>query len=46
MMRVAKAALGPTITRRNGDAGDNAERYDARAEIAGWDKRNFADDSW
>src|SRR3954453_18761361 len=35
-----------TITRRNGDSGDNAERYDARAEIAGWDTASFDDASW
>ena len=35
-----------TITRRNGDSGDNAERYDARAEIAGWDTASFDDAAW
>ena len=35
-----------TITRRNGDSGDNAERYDARAEIAGWDTAAFDDSNW
>ena len=29
--------------RRNGDSGDNAERYDARGEIAGWDTVGFDD---
>ena len=28
-----------TITRRNGDSGDNAERYDARAEIPAGTRR-------
>ena len=35
-----------TISRRNGDSGDNAERYDARAEIPGWDGASFDDASW
>src|SRR5204862_2867768 len=35
-----------TITPRNGDSGDNAERYDARAEIPGWDTASFDDANW
>src|SRR4051812_19420744 len=35
-----------TITRRNGDSGDNAERYDARGEIPGWDTASFDDANW
>src|SRR5262249_42884744 len=35
-----------TITRRNSDAGDNAEHYDARAEQAGWDTAGFDDSNW
>ncbi|MDA0180182.1 alpha-L-rhamnosidase N-terminal domain-containing protein [Solirubrobacter phytolaccae] len=35
-----------TITRRNGDSGDNAERYDARGEQAGWDTASFDDSAW
>ena len=32
-----------TITTRNGDSGDRAERYDARAEQAGWNTAGFDD---
>src|SRR4051812_32297999 len=34
------------ITRRNSDSGDNAERYDARGEIADWDTAGFGDSAW
>jgi hypothetical protein len=46
--RVAKdtAFTNSTITRRNSDAGDNAERYDATQEINGWDAAGFDDASW
>jgi hypothetical protein len=45
---VAKAAqfTNATTTRRNGDAGDWLERYDARQEIAGWDTAGFDDNGW
>ena len=45
-VRKADQYTNATITRRNGDSGDNAERYDARAEIAGWDTAAFDDASW
>ena len=35
-----------TITTRNGDSGDRAERYDARAEQPGWDTAGFDDAAW
>ena len=35
-----------TITTRNGDSGDRAERYDARAEQAGWNTAGFDDAAW
>ena len=35
-----------TITTRNGDSGDRAERYDARAEQAGWSTAGFDDSAW
>ena len=35
-----------TITTRNGDSGDRAERYDARAEQAGWNTAGFDDSAW
>ncbi len=35
-----------TVTTRNGDSGDRAERYDARGEIAGWDTVGFDDSAW
>jgi hypothetical protein len=35
-----------TVTTRNGDSGDRAERYDARLEIAGWDAAGFDDTAW
>ena len=46
--KVAKAAefTNATITRRNGDSGDNAERYDARNEQDGWDAAGFDDAAW
>ncbi len=46
--KVAKdsAYLNATPTRRNGDAGDWLERYDATQEIAGWDAVGFDDSGW
>jgi hypothetical protein len=46
--KVSKAAqyTNSTITTRNGDSGDRAERYDARAEQAGWDAVGFDDSAW
>jgi hypothetical protein len=46
--KVSKAAefTNATITRRNGDSGDNAERYDARNEQPGWDASGFDDSAW
>jgi hypothetical protein len=46
--KVAKAAefTNAPITRRNGDSGDNAERYDARNEQPGWDRTGFDDGAW
>jgi hypothetical protein len=46
--KVSKATQysNATITRRNSDAGDNAEHYDARAEITGWDTAGFDDSQW
>jgi hypothetical protein len=46
--KVAKAAqyTNATTTRRNGDAGDWLERYDARLETAGWDAAGFDDTGW
>lgn len=46
--KVAKAAqfTNTTLTRRNGDAGDWAERYDAREEASGWDTPGFSDSAW
>ena len=35
-----------TVTTRNGDSGDRAERYDARGEQAGWDTASFDDAAW
>ncbi|MDA0168218.1 alpha-L-rhamnosidase N-terminal domain-containing protein [Solirubrobacter taibaiensis] len=35
-----------TVTTRNGDSGDRAERYDARGEQAGWDTATFDDAAW
>lgn len=46
--KVAKnpAYLNATIVRRNGDAGDNTESYDARKELTGWDTPGFDDSAW
>ena len=46
--KVSKAAefTTATVTTRNGDAGDKAERYDARNEQPGWDKSGFDDSAW
>ena len=46
--KVAKdtAYTNATLTRRNGDAGDWLERYDATQEIAGWDAVGFDDSGW
>jgi len=46
--KVAKATqyTNATTTRRNGDAGDWLERYDARLEIADWDTAGFDDGGW
>ena len=46
--KVSKAAefTTATVTTRNGDAGDKAERYDARNEQPGWDKTGFDDSAW
>ncbi len=46
--KVSKATqfTNSTITRRNSDSGDNAERYDARLEIPGWDTPGFDDSTW
>src|SRR3954452_19047384 len=43
--KVSKAAefTTATVTTRNSDAGDKAERYDARNEQPGWDKAGFDD---
>ncbi len=35
-----------TVTTRNGDSGDKAERYDARGEQPGWDTPGFDDSAW
>ena len=35
-----------TVTTRNGDSGDRAERYDARLEIPNWDTVGFDDSGW
>ncbi|MDA0162119.1 alpha-L-rhamnosidase N-terminal domain-containing protein [Solirubrobacter ginsenosidimutans] len=46
--KVSKAAefTTATVTTRNGDSGDKAERYDARNEQPGWDKAGFDDSAW
>src|SRR4051794_6028595 len=46
--KVSRATQYPTttVTTRNGDSGDRAERYDARAEILGWDTAGFDDSGW
>ena len=46
--KVSKAAefTTATVTTRNGDAGDKAERYDARNEQPGWDDAGFDDSAW
>jgi hypothetical protein len=46
--KVAKAAeyTNAVTTRRNGDAGDWLERYDARLETDGWDAPGFDDSGW
>ncbi len=46
--KVSKATqfTNATITTRNGDSGDKAERYDARGEIANWDTAGFDDSAW
>ena len=46
--KISKATqyTNTTLTTRNGDSGDRAERYDARAEIPDWDKAGFVDSAW
>ncbi len=46
--KVSKATqfTNATVTTRNGDSGDKAERYDARGEIANWDAASFDDAAW
>src|SRR3954447_5588903 len=46
--KVSRATQYPTttVTTRNGDSGDRAERYDARGEIPGWDTAGFDDANW
>src|SRR3954462_11545715 len=46
--KVSKATqfTNATITTRNGDSGDKAERYDARGEIVNWDTAGFDDSAW
>jgi Bacterial alpha-L-rhamnosidase 6 hairpin glycosidase domain/Bacterial alpha-L-rhamnosidase C-terminal domain/Alpha-L-rhamnosidase N-terminal domain/HYR domain len=40
------AQTNDTLTRRNSDAGDYVERYDATQEIPGWDTVGFNDSAW
>jgi hypothetical protein len=46
--KVAKAEqfTNETVTFRDSDSGDRVERYDARREIAGWDRPGFDDGGW
>ena len=45
-LRKATEYTNATITTRNGDSGDRAERYDARAETPGWNTVGFDDAEW